>query len=184
MTASGIVLAAGSGSRLGRPKAELVLGGVRLVDRAVGVLRDGGCDQVVAVVRIGTVVDADTVVVNPDPSRGMGSSLALGLAAVTGDIAAVLLVDTPGVGSDAVRRVLASPGQVRIATYSGRRGHPVAIARPQFREVTRLAEGDEGARPFLQAHPERVVEVPCDGDPADLDTVDDLARWEALRDRR
>ncbi len=55
-TVAGAVLAAGSGTRMGRPKAELVVAGVRLLDRAVTVLREAGCDPVVAVVRDATPV--------------------------------------------------------------------------------------------------------------------------------
>ena len=174
---SGIVLAAGAGTRLGRPKAGIVLGGERLVDRAVRVLREGGCTEVVVVVRPGVTVDGAGVVVNPEPERGMGSSLRLGLAAAAGSRAAIMLVDTPGVGADAVRRVLAADAPVAIATYDGRRGHPVVIDRPLWTEVSRLAEGDQGARPFMRAHPGLVTEVPCDGDPGDIDTAPDLAEW-------
>ena len=64
-----------------------------------------------------------------------------------------------------------------MATYGGRRRNPVLIGRDHFAEVAALAVGDVGARPFLKAHPELVTEVPCDGlgDPADIDTPEDLA---------
>ena len=176
MTA-GIVLAAGAGVRLGRPKAELVVAGERLVDRAVRVLRAGGCTEVVAVVRAGLEVDGAVVAVNPDPDRGMGSSLRLGLAAASGARAVVVLVDTPGIGAAEVRRVLAVDAPFVIARYGERRSHPVAIDRPLWAEVAALAEGDEGARPFMRAHPDLVTEVSCDGDPSDIDTPADLARW-------
>jgi len=178
VTACGIVLAAGAGTRFGRPKAEIVLGGERLVDRAVRVLRDGGCAAVVAVVRDGVEVPGVVVVVNPDPDRGMGSSLRLGLAAASGTRAVIALVDTPGIGADAVRRVLAAEAPVVVATYNGRRSHPVVIDRPLWTEVATLADGDHGARPFMRAHPDLVVEVACEGDPADVDTPADLAAWQ------
>ncbi len=177
MTASGIVLAAGAGTRLGQPKAEVQLCGERLVDRAVRVLRDGGCVEVVAVVRSDLDVDNALVVVNPAPERGMGSSLRLGLAAASGTRAVLMLVDTPGIGADAVRRVLGADAPVAIATYAGRRGHPVAVDRPLWTDVARLAVGDQGARPFLRANPGLVTEVACDGDPGDIDTLPDLAEW-------
>jgi CTP:molybdopterin cytidylyltransferase MocA len=174
---TGVVLAAGAGTRLGGPKAELVVAGQRLVDRAVGELRRAGCTEVVAVVRAGTSVDGAVVVVNPDPDRGMGSSLRLGLAAASGDRAVIVLVDTPGIGADQVRQLLAVEAPFVIARYGERRSHPVAIDRPLWTEVGALAEGDQGARPFMRAHPELVTEVACAGDPSDIDTPDDLARW-------
>ncbi|MBV9594921.1 MAG: NTP transferase domain-containing protein, partial [Actinobacteria bacterium] len=67
MSACGIVLAAGSGSRMGRPKAVIEVQGQRLVDRAVAVLKAGGCDPVIAVVREGVEVVGALTVVNPDP---------------------------------------------------------------------------------------------------------------------
>lgn len=121
-----------------------------------------------------------TVVVNPEPQRGMGSSLRLGLAACAGEVAVVALVDTPGVGADAVRAVLETVqggASVAIASFAGAQRPPVAFARRVWPEVAELAEGDQGARGFLRAHPEVVVAVPCDGDPGDIDTADDLARW-------
>jgi CTP:molybdopterin cytidylyltransferase MocA len=174
---SGLVLAAGAGRRMGQPKADLIVDGERLIDRAVQVLRAGGCDEVVTVVRDGVVCPDARVVVNPEPERGMGSSLRLALAAATGLRAVILLVDTPGIGAPAVRAVLAADSPVVVATYRGRRGHPVAVDRSWWDEVAERAEGDRGARPFLAAHPELVREVECPGDPSDLDTASDLAMW-------
>jgi CTP:molybdopterin cytidylyltransferase MocA len=183
MTGScGILLAAGSGRRFGSPKAELVLDGTRLVDRAVAVLTAAGCDEVLAVVRGDLApLPAARVIVNPDPDRGMGSSLRLGLAAATGERAVLLLVDTPGITAEAVRTVLAADAPVAIGTYAGRRGHPVAFDRVWWDEIAERAEGDAGARAFLRAHPGLVLEVPCEGDPSDIDTADDLAAWSAKR---
>lgn len=181
---AGLVLAGGEGRRFGGPKALVVHEGERLVDRAVRVLRDAGCEPIVVVAGAAPLeVDGALVVDNPQWASGMGSSLRAGLASMPPQARAVvvLLVDTLEVSAEAVRRVgacVASGAQVAVATYDGERGHPVVIARAQWPEVARLATGDEGARPFMRANPELVVQVPCDGwgSPLDIDTPEDLQR--------
>ena len=177
---AGVVLAAGAGTRMGGPKAELVLDGERLVDRAVRVLRSGGCDPVLAVVRDCTAVPDARVVVNPDPQRGMRSSLELAVAAAPVGAIAVLLADLPGIDAEAVRAVVAAwrPGRIAIATYGGRRSHPVVAPTMLWNAALALAGPDEGARAFMAAHPEYVDPVEVPGDPVDLDTPDDVRSWE------
>ncbi|MEV8638775.1 nucleotidyltransferase family protein [Streptosporangium sp. NPDC051023] len=180
---AGLLLAAGSGSRLGTPKALVEFRGERLVDRGIRVLREGGCHPVVVVLGAATVQVRGAVAVrNPEWRSGMGSSLRTGLEALPGDAERVViaLVDQPFVGPEAVARLIAAArdgASVAVATYGGEPRNPVLIAREHFAEVARLAVGDVGARPFLRAHPELVVEVPCDdaGDPADIDTPADLS---------
>jgi CTP:molybdopterin cytidylyltransferase MocA len=188
VTALGLVLAAGAGRRAGGPKAELLVGGERLVDRAVATAHGGGCDAVIVVTRPGPgdAPSASTMVVNPDPDRGMGSSLQLGLQAASGTDAAtaiVLLVDQPGITPAAIARVLRAGGdepRLCFATYAGVRAHPVRIDRALWADVARSARGDVGARAFARANPGLVDECVCDGlaDPTDLDTPADLTDWE------
>ena len=190
MRVAGLVLAAGGGSRYGSPKALVRLGGRLLVERAAELLAAGGCDPVVVV--LGAAADqvlaaarlprtGVRTVVNPDWPTGMGSSLRVGLAAVPAEAEAVVvtLVDTPGLGPESVRRLVAAggPDGAAQATYGGRRGHPVLLGRTVITEVAAAATGDRGAGPWLAAHPERVRLVPCDGtgDPRDVDVPDDLA---------
>jgi len=97
----------------------------------------------------------------------MGSSLRAGLAAAgktNATAVAVLLVDTPGITPDAVRRVAADPqaGALRTATYHGKQGHPVLIGRDHWPGVAELAVGDVGARPYLTQHGDRLTRVPCE----------------------
>jgi len=151
---AGLVLAAGAGRRFGRPKAPVVIDGQRLVDRAVRNLREGGCDPVVVVLGawVGDVPDAH-VVLNEDWAEGMGSSLRHGLVAVESlpgiDRVVVTLVDLPGLTPAAVRRILAAPDPICVATYDGERGHPVAFAREHWPAIAASAAGDAGARGFL-----------------------------------
>lgn len=177
---AGAVLAAGSGTRMGAPKADLVVDGTRLLDRAVAALTAAGCAPVLAVVRQGTNVAGATMLVNPHPERGMRSSLALAVdAAGDADALAVVLVDAPGIGAAAVRTVVDvwRPGRIGTARYAGRRGHPVVMAPDLWRQALERAAPDEGARALFNARPELVDEVDVPGDPTDLDTPDDLASW-------
>jgi len=187
-TVAGILLAAGEGSRIGRPKALVELGGQTLAERGVALLCAGGADPVLVVTGAAPVeIEGARAVHNPDWRSGMGSSLAAGLRALgeTGSGAAVIaLADQPLVGAEAVRRLIAAyqaGASVAVAAYAGKPRNPVLIAREHWAAVTELAAGDTGARPFLRAHPELVTLVECGdtGSPDDVDTPEDLARVRA-----
>jgi nicotine blue oxidoreductase len=186
----GLVLAAGGGRRYGGPKA-LVRheDGRLLVERAVATLRDGGCTRIWVVlgaesprVRAEADLGAVELLENPAWKSGMGSSLKVGLAALAetdAPAAAVLLVDTPGIGPEAVARLLqAAPdgtSGLLTATYKGRRGHPVILGRDHWAGVATLATADVGARAYLIAHAAEVQGVPCEdiADDTDLDVPPD-----------
>ena len=174
MTTAGLVLAAGAGRRYGQPKAPVVIDGERLVDRAVRVLRDGGCDPVLVVLGAwqGEVLHADTVE-NPDWAEGMGSSLRVGLTKLTDtnvDEVVVTLVDLPGLTSQAVERIVREDATIAQATYHGERGHPVKFAREHWAAICGVAAGDAGARNFLKSRTDvALIEVGDVADGTDLD---------------
>ena len=185
---AGVLLAAGSGSRLGQPKALVELGGSRLVDRGIGLLQAGGAGPLVVVTGAAPLTLPGVITVhNPGWASGMGSSLAVGLRAVPDGCAAavVALVDQPLIGAAAVRRLIAAHAAgatVAVAAYHGQPRNPVLVDRAHWPEVISLAAGDVGARPFLRAHPDLVTLVECadTGQPDDLDTPADLARLSRL----
>jgi CTP:molybdopterin cytidylyltransferase MocA len=124
------------------------------------------------------------VIENPYWEEGMSTSLRAGLASVLADrtvtAMVVALADQPRIGAEAYRRLVlahADGAELAVATYGGKRGHPVLIGRNYFDEAMHMT-GDQGARTLL-AKPE-VVEVPCDGTGAatDVDTPADLAALE------
>ncbi|MER7660915.1 nucleotidyltransferase family protein [Streptomyces sp. NPDC096193] len=191
---AGLLLAAGGGRRLGgRPKALLSHRGRPLVEHAVRVLREGGCDTVHVV--LGAAADrvrqeADlsgcVVVDNADWPEGMGSSLRTGLESLTptaADAALVCLVDQPGIGAPAVARVRAayrSRDALAAASYAGERGHPVLFGADHWKAIAASAVGDRGARAYLKEHADVIELVEC-GDIAeayDIDTTEDLTHLE------
>jgi CTP:molybdopterin cytidylyltransferase MocA len=183
---TGLVLAAGAGRRFGAPKALVPWRGGTLLDQAVSTLQDGGCAPVYAVVGasaddVAAATSTEFVSVrNDDWPSGMASSLRAGLAALPTDAGAVviMLVDQPGISAVAVTRVReahARGAPVAIATYGGRRAHPVLIDRAFWSDVAATAAGDAGAKDFLSRRPELIVEVDCTdaGTPFDIDTPED-----------
>lgn len=181
---AGLVLAAGSGSRLGQPKADVLLGGVRLLDRAVATLRAGGCDKVLAVVRPDTApAEGVQLVVNPEADDGMSSSLRAGLAALPEDTDALVitLVDLPDVRAADVRALLGwyRQGASIIVTRRARQqSHPVLVARRWLAEFATAAVGDQGGRVFFNAHLDLVDYIDLAQPITDIDTPEDLARAE------
>ncbi|MFI9612405.1 NTP transferase domain-containing protein [Streptomyces sp. NPDC052023] len=189
-----LLLAAGGGRRLGgRPKALLEHRGRPLVEHAVAVLRSAGCTRVHVVLgaRAGAVrqraeLSGCVLVDNPDWERGMGSSLRAGLDSLAGTgarAALVSLVDQPGIGPEAVARVLAGysdESSLVSAAYDGVRGHPVLFGAAHWAGVATTATGDRGARAYLKEREAGIRLVEC-GDvarPYDIDTAADLQHLE------
>lgn len=153
------MLAAGAGTRFGRPKV-LEPG---CLEGACATLLAAGCTRVVVV--LGAAPDARlpddprvTAVIAEDWSEGMSHSLRAGLRAVAEPAALVTLVDLPGLPVAVVERVLRAEGALRQAVFDGRPGHPVFVSLPNVDLLDSLT-GDHGARRFLVAN--GVTEVEC-----------------------
>jgi molybdenum cofactor cytidylyltransferase/nicotine blue oxidoreductase len=163
VTLHGLLLAAGAGSRMGRPKALVVdSDGTPWLVRSVAVLLDGGCEAVTVVLGAGADEAAAllpggpvTSVVAADWAEGMSASLRAGLTAVAesaADAVVITLVDLPDVGAEVVRRVVAAgsgPSTLARATYDGSPGHPVVMGRDHWSPAVASARGDAGARGYL-----------------------------------
>jgi molybdenum cofactor cytidylyltransferase len=191
MTVGVLLLAAGAGRRFlgeghkllavlpatAREPAESVF------ERSLRHARDAGLGPVVVITGALhlAVPAADDVVVchNPRWSDGQITSLHAGIDIIrsTGRSAVVVgLADQPFVAPEDWRAVAAAPGPIAVATYDGRRANPVRLDA----EVWDLlpTHGDEGARALMRVRPDLVREVACAGSPADIDTEEDLRRWQ------
>ncbi|MBI3200983.1 MAG: nucleotidyltransferase family protein [Myxococcales bacterium] len=186
----GIVLTAGRSSRLGFPKALAKLDGETFVTWAVRALREGGADEICVVVgpphASDIVAGVDHVVVahNPEPERGMLSSLQAGLATALrhADLEAVLfsLVDHPRVRPETLRSLWAPPlVGARRPVYLGRGGHPVAISVALARTLA-AAPPTATIRELLATEFED-VSVDDPGVVDDIDTPDQLDASGACR---
>ena len=184
---SGIVLAAGSGTRFGGTKQLAEHHGKPLAQHAVDALASAGVGELVVV----TGHDADAVeralrlppqgrfVRNPDHASGQSSSLATGLHALADDTegAVVLLADQPGVTDAEVRALIdaferSRSRVVRIAYADG--PGPALLSREVHAEAGHL-HGDIGARALIASHPDWVEEVVVPfRAPPDVDRPEDL----------
>lgn len=183
---AGLLLAAGGGRRLGRPKALVEFRGEPLVVRGIRLLRRGGCNRVTVVVgaaadQVRHLVDGEAdVVQNPDWASGMGSSLRAGLAALDDAPAVVVaLVDQPLIAPAAVRLLIEAwraGAVIAVAAYGPIMRNPVLFDASSFAAARRSAEGDRGARSLLRDRVDWVQRVPCDAvaSPRDIDTAADL----------
>jgi CTP:molybdopterin cytidylyltransferase MocA len=178
-----VILAAGSGRRMGGPKALLRIGDETLLRRMARVALEAGCAPVLAVVGdwdpgLGGL--AVQVLVNPVVAEGMASSLRLGIATLPpgAEAALILTVDQPAVDAALLRSLLALAGQdpdrPALCAYADTLGIPAVVPRRLFPELKTL-RGDQGAKPVLLR--EGPAALPFPAGAFDLDTPEDLERF-------
>ena len=185
MTQAAVLLAAGGATRFEGPGHKLTapFRGRPLVEWAVEAALGAGLDETVvvsgAVDLTGLVPEAVTLIDNHAWATGQASSLqvAVAWARLQGHGAVVIgLGDQPLVPAEAWRQVAAETSKPIVsATFEGRRRPPVRLDASVWDLLP--ISGDEGARVLMAARPDLVAEVACDGQPADVDTVEDLSRW-------
>jgi molybdenum cofactor cytidylyltransferase len=181
---TGLVLAAGGSSRLGRPKQLLPYRGATLLDAVLATARRCPFDQLVVALggaagEVRDVVDlADAdVVVNDAYGAGCSSSIAAALSALDPrcDVLVLLLGDQPGVTPGSVGALLAARGDAPLAVcrYDDGRGHPFAFGRDAFADLAEL-HGDKAVWKLLDRRADEVAEAPVPGPvPLDVDTWED-----------
>lgn len=194
---AGVVLAAGSGTRLGLPKALLRLADGRYLGRVTAErLHEAGCSEVVVVVGARAEDVAATmpthrpwlrVTVAKGWSHGLGHSLRRGLdelESTSARAALVALVDLPDVGVEVYRRVMdhtpVSTDVLARAAYRGSPGHPVVVGRDHWPATRAVACGDRGARDLLARRQHDMVECSDLATGRDVDTPADRTRLRTM----
>ncbi|HLX35197.1 MAG TPA: nucleotidyltransferase family protein [Candidatus Limnocylindrales bacterium] len=187
---AGLVLAAGESTRFGAPKALAALEGRPMLEHVLAAARAADLDPVVVV--LGHAVEAiepaiawhgERRVRNPDPGRGLASSVVIGVAEIDAmpgvDGVVILLGDQPRVDPAIIRRLVAGlragDRPFVVARHAAGGGpNPVAVGRTAFVLVGEV-RGDRGLGPVIEAHPELVAHVDVPGGNPDVDTPADLA---------
>jgi molybdenum cofactor cytidylyltransferase len=194
---SGIILAAGASTRMGRPKQLLRLGGRCMLQHVLDAAAASCLDEIIVVLghraeEIRKALDlpagrAVRIMLSVDYAQGRSASLRAGLRAASprASAAAVLLGDQPTVTSELIDRMareyLNSGSAIARPVYCGPGGgrvpgHPVFLARRIWPWADKL-KGDEGAGALISAHHEWVLEIPIPGEPpADIDSRADYEK--------
>jgi molybdenum cofactor cytidylyltransferase len=180
----GVLLAGGAGTRFIGSTHKLLapFRSRRVIDWSIDAIRTAGLEPWVvwgALADDPPPLDDDVVVLfNKRWAEGMSTTLhvattrasELGLPAIV-----VGPADQPLIPAAAWRALADAQSPIAIATYDGKRANPVRLASEIWSELPDT--GDFGARHLIRMRPELVLEVPCPGNPADIDTREDLERW-------
>jgi len=185
-----VVTAAGSAERFGGKKLLTPIDGEPLLDHTIDALLEGGVAEVIVVVGkdarselerdVNAMLDPRVrAVENPDPSRGMFSSIQEGVAQAQGDAILVMPGDMPFVSPDTVRAVIAAYAQkpaIVSPRYRGKRGHPVVLPL-SLRDEIRTAKPGATLHDVIHAHSDMRVDVDVEdrGVVRDIDRKEDLA---------
>lgn len=190
---SAVVLAAGASRRMGTPKQLLRISGETILERTLNNVRASEVAEIVLVlghaaesVEKEISTEQIRVVRNQDYQQGMGTSLRTGLAAVSADASAavIVLADQPFVRPETLNRLIAchqeSKSQIIIPMYQGFRGNPVLLDLSVFEEVKDL-NGDVGCRAIFGDHTAGIRKLPVD-DAGILLDIDSRSDFETLGD--
>ena len=189
-----VVLAAGSSSRMGRPKQTLQYRGESLLRRAALAALGAGCRPVIVVTGAHAELSRRELdgldvheVLNPLWETGMASSVRAGVEGLLGadgdaGAAVLLLCDQPHVTAEVISGLIAASratgSPVVASAYGGSFGVPALFGRALFAELAQL-EGAAGAKQVIERHAPEAHFLPFPSGEVDVDTPDDFSRLTA-----
>jgi molybdenum cofactor cytidylyltransferase len=158
-----VVLAAGSSTRLGRPKQDILVNGETLLERAERIARAVADDVIVVTDRL-----------NPDAKEGVASSIRAGVRLAGGDARILItLCDQPLVTVEHLRALLTVDAPIVATGYAGIVGAPAVFAPELIPHLLGL-QGDRGARTIIESRRDVAVIIPFEDAALDIDSEDDL----------
>ena len=187
-----IILAAGSSSRLGKPKQNLVFQGSTLLQRSVKAALAADCQQIAVVLGANAKVIEPTIVDQPiqiihnsDWEAGMSSSISWGLEALLKinpklESVILMLCDQPFADTAIINQLIqasANNKHLVACNYNGTIGVPALFDKSHFEELLAL-KGNEGAKKLLLKYTNEVHTVPFPLGMIDIDTIGDYERLE------
>lgn len=188
---SAVILAAGDSRRMGKPKLELEIGGVNLVESTIRNVLSSIADEIVLVTKPGYLpVDLRQypqikVVENEKWETGQSSSMKAGLSEINSesDGALFLMADQPMVFTNIINELVISFTEterpITAPLYNSRRGAPVLFSKTMFQDLLRI-EGDKGGRDLLDEHPVNYVDIDSQVASFDVDTPEDFKKLKEL----
>ena len=187
---AGVILAAGSASRMGKTKQLMPFGKTTLLGQVVENAKESALHEIIVVLghkadEIRQTLDLSNtkIIINKGYSKGQSTSLIKGLENISSvcDAAIFLLGDQPLVTADIINRLInafeTSSAPIIIPYCNGTRGNPVIIARPLFHRLKSLS-ADIGARALFDEFKKSIlkVQIPDNAILIDVDTMDDYER--------
>ena len=188
-----IILAAGSSSRLGKPKQNLVFKGKTLLQRAIETAIASVCEPVIVVLGANADVIESAIknydiniIHNPDWAEGMSSSIRAGISAllkIEPNIQSVILMlcDQPFTNTYLLNHLIMANEEsgIAVCTYNNTIGPPVLFDAVYFNELL-LLKGAEGAKKVIHKYPDKVVEIVFPHGSIDIDTMEDFEKLNRL----
>jgi len=188
-----IILAAGSSSRLGKPKQTLVFNGQTLLQKAIHNALSSACDAVVVVLGANAEVIQPTIIDRPVPvvfntewQEGMASSIRHGITELKKNMpgitsAILMLCDQPfadaAILNQLIQKRSATKKTIVASAYNGTSGAPALFDQSHFNELMQLT-GNEGAKKLLIKYADNMATIPFLLGAIDIDTEGDYERLE------
>lgn len=178
-----IIVAAGSSSRLGQPKQLVSYLGKSLLQHTIDEARKVDPKELIVVLgafrdELKDLIQDARVIYNEHWSRGMGASIATGVASLSDSVEGVLILqcDQPYVDAQHLHEILKAANrdsQIVISEYKKASGPPCYFSSNYFHELC-LLDGDEGAKSIVRKHKGSMTRIPFLEGEFDIDTPEDL----------
>ena len=190
-----IILAAGSSSRLGRPKQLLTHNGKSLLKHSIDEAVESNAVKVIVVLAAGSekmlsdVNDPKVMsVINDEWKEGMASSIRNGLKQVQGDKGNVIIMvcDQPFVNAGVLNNLITAArdtGKKIVAcSFAGTFGPPALFDHTLFPELLAL-KGDTGARKIVDSYADEVETINFPNGEIDIDIEEDYTKLKGKNDQ-